>query len=543
MTFEGLRTREVRLAAVLAVLVVAVRLWMARPLSFCGTPDACYYLGMAQNLASGQGFHARFLYDFQQAHLSLPNTGVEYWRPGISLFLLLLKPLGGVTLHGSILLTTLVGLLFAAAAWHIAMQACGDRRLALGSFALSLLSSAAWVGSLSPDSGLYYGTAVAWFLALFTVRRQGLLQDFLALGCVGIAYLVRNDAALLLLPLLAVLGLRRRLAAHPEQPAGAGGGSLEYAAAILLGFLLALVPMHLLYRSVLGTAFPGGTAQALYMNDLGDFVRYHALVSRHTLFAHGLKHLVLFRVATFATVLYRIAALMIGYAALIFLPGLFLGYRNPIAAEQQGRSPLQNLPELTGPAVFFIAAILAYTLVLPAVGGFSALRTATGVMPFAAVLVMVAIWRVARTPRIATHLAAAVIAVSGLSGLMDDRRNVVSMDETGASDRAQAAQLVALGADPASAIVLTNDPVQFSVTNGFAAVALPINGLDAIAQAAHDFRATDVILNSEDLPATIEELNRQLRPVRSAMLPAEHTLILALPPEPGDDDGKGGNGS
>ncbi len=69
----GLRTPEVRLAVALGLVVAGVRIWMARPLSFCGTPDACYYLGMAQNLASGQGFHARFLYDFQLPHLSLPE--------------------------------------------------------------------------------------------------------------------------------------------------------------------------------------------------------------------------------------------------------------------------------------------------------------------------------------------------------------------------------------------------------------------------------------------------------------------------------------
>lgn len=533
MRGESLRTAEVRAAVALVLGVVAVRLWMAHPLNFCGTPDACYYLGMAQNLASGQGFHARFLYDFQQAHLSLPNTGIEYWRPGISLILLLLEPFGGVTLHSSIALTTLVGVIYSAAAWHIAMRAYGDRRIALGGFALCLLSSSAWIGSLSPDSGLYYGAAVAWFLALFTVRRQGLLQDLLGLVCICIAYLVRNDAALLLLPLAAVLWRRRQLAAGKS--AQWAGASLPYAAAMLLGFALGLVPMHLLYRAVLGTAFPSGTTQALYLNDLSDFVRYHAPVSRQTLLSYGLKHLVLFRVATFATVVYRIAVLMIGYAALVFLPGLFLrGDNTPDGLTRDAAPARRRLPELTGAAVFFLFELLVYTLVLPAVGSFSALRTAAGVMPLIEVLVIVAIVRVARTPRLAALLAVGVIAANGLSGLMDDRRNVVSMNATGAADRAEAKELTALGADPRSAIVLTGDPVQFAVTTGYASIALPINGLDAIAAAGRDFRATHVMLNTEDMPATREELNRQLHPVRSGTLPAEHTLILALPPTPGD---------
>ena len=528
MKQRGLRAPEVRWATGLALAVAAIRLWVARPLSFCGTPDACYYLGMAQNLASGQGFHARFLYDFQLPHVTLPNTGIEYWRPGISLVLLLLKPLGGVTLHSAILLTVLVGLLYAAAAWHVAMQSYGDRRLALGSFALCLLSSSAWTGSLTPDSGLYYGAAVAWFLALFTVRRQGRVQDVLALGCVCLAYLVRNDAALLLVPLLAVLWARHRVAAGE---AGREGGSVLYAVAVVVGFGLALAPMHLIYRHVLGTAFPGGTSQALYMNDLGDFSRYNDPVSLHSLLAHGVKRLVLFRMATMFTVVYRIAALMVGYAALVFLPGLFFRERD---AETGVRgSVMRHLPELVGPAVFFVTAIVVYSLVLPAIGGFSALRTAVGVMPFVSVLVMAGIARVARSERVAVVLAIAVILANGVSGFMDDRRNVTDMNKIGAADRTEAHQLVGLGGAPGTAIVMTKDPVQFSVTTGYSAVALPSNGLDAIAQAADDLHASHVMLDTEDLPASSDVVNRRLHPVGSVVLPAEHTWILELPPGPG----------
>ena len=529
MVREGLRTPEVHFAAALSVLVAALRFATVRSLEFCGTPDACYYLGMAQTLSSGKGFYARFLYDFQLAHPTLPNTGIEYWRPGTSLFLLLLKPFHAVTLHGSIVLTIAVGILFAAAAWHIAMNTYGDRRLALGSFALCLLSSSEWAGTMSPDSGLYYGAAVAWFLALFTVRRQGLLQDVLALLCVCVAYLVRNDAALLLVPLVAVLWRR-----HQAANRGAPGASPAYAVAMLAGFILALLPMHMLYRHVLGTAFPGGTAQAFYMNDLGDFDRYNAPVSLHTLLSYGVKHLILFRVVTLTTVLYRILALMIGYGGAVFLPGLFA--RSAKATPDDPavtRSVFSTLPELTGGGSFLAVAVTAYTLVLPAVGGFSALRTVNSVMPLLDVLVIVAILRVVRTPRLAFVVATAVILTGAVSGVMDDRRNLASMETSGATDRAEAQKLAALGADPASAVVLTGDPVQFSVTTGYATVALPSNGVNAIVQAAHDFRATHVMLNTEDLPATLEQLDRQLHPVRSIVLPAEHTLILALPPASG----------
>lgn len=514
---------EMSLASLFAFAVVLLRLWLARSNTFCGTPDACYYLGMGQALATGKGFQARFLYDFQLAHLSLPNTGIEYWRPGISLLLQSVRPFGGVTLHSSIVLTILIGVVYAAAAWHLARQNYGDRRLALAAFALCLVAAPVWTGSLTPDSGLYYGAAVAWFLALFTVRRQGLPQDLLALGCVAAAYLIRNDAALLLLPLLAVLWMRRRMAPIPA------GGHREvsglYAVGMLCGFGIALLPMHLLYRSVLGTAFPSGTAQAFFLNDLSDFVRYGEPVSRHTLLAHGLRHLLVFRIATLVTALYRIAALVIGYAGLIFLPGLLLRTGDNIS-ENRSESAL---PELTGPITFSAAIFAVYVVLLPAVGGFSLLRSVFGVLPMIMLLIVIGIRRAVRSQRPATLLTLGLIGTYLVGGVMESRRQVEAANLLGAVDRATARNLAAAGAAPATAVVMTPDSVQFSVTTGYTALALPINGLDAIAHAAHDFRVTHVILNTEDLPASPEDLGRRLHPVDSELLPAEHLLILSLP--------------
>lgn len=522
-----LASPEIRFACLFAFAVALIRLWLARPLRFCGTPDACFYLGMGENLATGKGFEARFLYDFQLPHLSLPNTGIEYWRPGISLLLQILRPFGSVTLGSSIILTILVGILYAAAAWHIVMQNYGDRRLALAAFALCLVAAPVWNGSLSPDSGLYYGAAAAWFLALFTVRRQGLLQDVLAICCVSAAYLIRNDAALLLFPLVAVLWMRR----HPGPVAKAkpsAGSSPLYLAATFCAFGLALLPMHLLYRRVLGTAFPSGTAQAFFLNDLSDFVRYGDPVSRRTLFAHGLKHLVLFRVSTLVTALYRIAALVVGYAGLIFLPGLFLPNRDRAATPSRTRS----LPEFTGPVTFLATAITVYMVLLPAIGGFSILRSFLAVLPFLLVLILLGIGRAVPDVRLQAVLLVALVASYLVGGVMESRREVDSANLIGTADRAAAQALAASGASLNTAVVMTPDPVQFSVTTGYTALALPINGLDAIAHAVQDFGVTHVILNTEDLPASLETLQLRLHPLRSESVPAAHLLILLLPASP-----------
>ncbi len=548
MTKGRLAAPEIRWACLFALAVALIRLWLARPLRFCGTPDACYYLGMGQTLAAGRGFQARFLYDFQLAHPTLPNTGIEYWRPGISLLLQGLRPLGGVGLHSSISLTILVGLLYAAAAWHLAMQHRPhrrpdqrsdqrldhrpDRRIALEAFALCLVAAPVWTGSLTPDSGLYYGAAVAWFLALFTVQRQGLLADLLALCCVAAAYLIRNDAALLLIPLLAVLW-RRRQNQQADLATLHGGSSAVYVAAMLLGFGLALLPMHLLYRAVLGTAFPSGTAQAFFLDNLGDFVHYGEPVGPHTLFAHGLKHLLLFRVSTLVTALYRMAALVIGYAGLIFLPGLLL--RNPKASPGSPAAFPQRkpaLPELTGPAAFFAILLAVYMVLLPAIGGFSILRSVLGILPVLTLLIVLGIHRSARDPQVAAVLSLMLIGTNLVGGIMETRREVEAANLIGDADRAAAQSLAASGASPSTAVIMTPDPVQFSVTTGYTALALPSNGLDAIARAAGDFGATHVILNTDDLPAPSKEITSQLHPVRTQWITAGHLTILSLPTAP-----------
>ena len=149
-------------------------------------------------------------------------------------------------------------------------------------------------------------------------------------------------------------------------------------------------------------------------------------------------------------------------------------------------------------------------------------------MPLVSVLVMVAIARFARTPRMAVWAAACVLLANAVTGFMEARRDLPVAETIGAADRDQARQLAALGADPRRAVVLTGDPVQFSVTTGYATVALPSNGLDAIAAAAQDFHATHVILDSNSLPASMPVLQARLHPVRTAALEQEHSLILEL---------------
>ena len=76
---------------------------------------------------------------------------------------------------------------------------------------------------------------------------------------------------------------------------------------------------------------------------------------------------------------------------------------------------------------------------------------------------------------------------------------------------------------------MTNDPVQFSVTTGLATVALPSNGPAAIAQAAQDFHATHLIVNSDSPPEPLPLLIARVHAVHVDTLAPEHILVLRLP--------------
>ncbi len=505
--------REGALALVVTAVVLLLRIGFGSQVQFCGTPDSCAYFGLAQSLGRGEGFRAPFLFDLQQSTLSLPTHAIEYWRPGTSFFLLLAKPFSGVTLHGSIAMTALSSVAFAAAAWFLALKTTGSRRIALGAYLVCLVLPPLWINALSPDSGLFYGMAVGWFLALMTVRRSSLWQDGLALACVAITYSIRNDGVLLLLPLAAVLWQRRRL--------GERGATAGYAAAMLVGFCLALAPIHLLNWRVLGTAFPSGTSRALFLDGFEGFSLYRQPVNLHTLLATGAVHLLKVRVNVFALVVYRNLALGIGFAV-IFLPMLLARHADPNDSETSS-------PEYTGPGVFLLGVLLMYTLLMPVIGEFSALRAFLGVLPLASVMVAVAIVRLTRDRRLAQALCAAVIAAYLIDGVMTDRRVVDGGKSLAEDVHTLSRELAAAGAQPATAVLMAANPVQLSVTTGYTTVTLPSNGVTAIAELAKEVGVTHVLVNASYSAAEIVQLRTLLRPVKETELSASHVLLMELP--------------
>jgi hypothetical protein len=107
------------------------------------------------------------------------------------------------------------------------------------------------------------------------------------------------------------------------------------------------------------------------------------------------------------------------------------------------------------------------------------------------------------------------------------------MNEIGDADRAEAHVLADMGAarDDATgaAVVMTPDPVQFSVTTGYRAIPMPANGLDAITKEALDLHASHAILDGAHLPGSLAEVAERLHPVETETVPGQTVLLLELP--------------
>jgi hypothetical protein len=501
------------LTILVTLLVTAIRLWFGKHVTFCGTPDSCAYLSLGESLSQHHGFTQRFLYQYQFVGTHLPSHGIEYWRPGISLLLLLAQPFGGVTLHSSIVVTNIAAVALSLAAWKIAVDTTGNRRIACAAYLLCLVLPSIWSSSITPDSAIFYGAFAAWFLALFTVRFRSYTADAIAILCVAGVNLVRNDAILLFVPLIVILWLRHR-------SAQAHGASTRYAALMVLCFLAAMLPMTLLQHAVLGNLQAGSTSHVLYLTSLSDLGRYGGPpLSLHTLVTSGVSKLIKLRLTTLPAIAYHFLLLQIGFSVLFL--ATWGRWRNTA-------SPTIALPETVGGVTFAAVLLAMYGLVLPAIGGFSALKSLTGLLPLIAVVIVVCIYNASDLPATAAALVSTTILLYIIFGISQDRRDQTELNKTGTEDRLVATWLAAHGADPSRTVIMTKDAAQFSVTTGYAAIPVPSNGLLATEAAATDLHAEYILLDASDLTPTPASVQSTLHARHMDDIPGTSTYVFTL---------------
>jgi hypothetical protein len=485
----------VLLAVVATAVVIGIRLAFAGQVRFCGGADACFYFALAREIASRHDFLLNFVWNYQVDQVVLPSLAADYWRPGTSLLLLLAVPFGEITLRSDAILATAATLLMALAAADFAWSLTRRPRTTLLAYVIGLCLPTLWVIALQADSNVFYGAAISWFLALFLPTRRSVARDALAIVCLAAAYMIRNDAILLVVPFAAVLAQR----VIDRRRAGVAGRG--YTLALVVAFVLALVPTHLLIRYMTGHFSSGSIFSVLFIRDLTDFSRYGDRLDFATWWAAGPATLVKERASVLVQMLHHLL-MRFGEAATMLA---FVG----AAVGAIVRPRADFVRTVIGPAAFLLSLVLVYGLVLPGIGDHSAQRSYTALLPIVAALAASGIEEIA--PSRAAWLALAIAAI-GFSAVDGVNRARVALDD-GRKEQAQydAEAHFIRGAtpDPAAALAMVANPAVFTTATGIPSVSLPTNGPAAVRQAARDFKATaivtdrwsDVLRNDKELAA------------------------------------------
>lgn len=498
-------------AVLTTIVVIAVRSVFASRVEFCGGADACFYFALAKELSTQHDFLVDFVWNYQVDHVRLPSMAMEYWRPGTSLLLDLALPFGGVTLRSSAIIATIATVLAALAAADLTWTMTRDRGVTLAGYLIGLCLPSFWTIPLTADSGPFYGAAVAWFLALFTVQPRSRRRDLLAIFCVGLAYLIRNDAIILAVPFAAVLA--KRLSDHARH--GNLRQELPRALVLVLGFGAALLPAHFLTYLTIGRFTNSSIDRVLFFNDLSDFSRYGSPIDFAAWIANGVWPLVQVRLHVLAQIVHHILVLFGEPATLMALIGVGFGLT------RRGRAEFGW--NLLGPLAFLGSIVAFYALAMPAIGGHAALRSYAGFLPALAALAALGIERVAASRRAIAALAVAIVSFSAMDGI-NDAGNLLNDNRKALAEYRTEAEII--GGAGGSAVVMVENPAPFTATTGIRSIPLPSNGLAATRQAVADFGVTYIV--TDKWSGTVD-LAKGLGALSVTDVPNTSKIVIALP--------------
>jgi hypothetical protein len=263
---------------ILFFLGLAVSLLAARLQPVPGYMDAEYYYAGAIRLFNGFGWTQPFLWNYLDSPVGLPHPSHTYWMPLASL-------LGATGMHiagsDSFFAARLVFILLSAllpplTAW-LSMQMIGIRRNAMLSGQLALFPGYYLVYTTNTENFTLYMLFGSLFLATaFVIKNTSLgLLRFLVLGVVaGLMHLTRADGILWLLvtPVVGFVWLRRKEAGGTATWIAAG----KMMSLVGIGYVIVMAPWFWRNIQLLGSLFPPGGSQTLWLTDYNQTYSYPA---------------------------------------------------------------------------------------------------------------------------------------------------------------------------------------------------------------------------------------------------------------------------
>ncbi len=278
--------RTILLALFLATLVI--RALTAWSLEHAGYFDAFYYYHLALNMAEGRGLTESVIWNYLDHPQALPRPGNQYWMPLTTFWGWL-----GIRVAGGWLgtwraaqLPFVLGsaLLPPLAAW-LCWQGWQRRGWALGAGVLTIFSGFYFTYWVVTDNYTPFALAVALaLLGVWQGRATGRARWWALAGAgAGLSHLARVDGALLV-PLIAGFLFWDTLRGPQRAPASFARCALAAAG----GYLLFMAPWWLRNWLVVGTPFPGGGTQTLWLRQYNEIFTYDIALTPQRYLAWGL---------------------------------------------------------------------------------------------------------------------------------------------------------------------------------------------------------------------------------------------------------------
>jgi hypothetical protein len=474
-------------------------------------PDSYYYAHVGEQLASGLGFTANYIWNFVDVGGRLPVDPIlpiasnAHWMPlaaVIQVPFLIVFGNGGL---GAGLAFWIVGALAAPLTYWIGRDAGFDSRPALVAGVMVAVPGGLTPFLSQPDNFGLFMTLGALSLWLCARGMRGDRWSFVAGGLVvGLATLARSDGVLLGLP-FALVGIRELWRALRGNKATLPWAAVVGCAAL---FLVAVAPWMYRQLDVFGSLFPSASSgRILWISDYSQLYSISSPVGPDTLVANGLG----------GFVASRIGGLLSALGLFAFMPLVVVLTPIALIGAWVRRHDSAFSPFFVYAAALFAASGLVFAVHVP-FGTF--IHSAVALLPHTFLLVTAGVaavvgwiarrrssWDVARATAIFTYGAAAVVIAGAL---LQTTTTIRHWTET----RAVQLQLAAsLSAAPASDRIMSADAGAYNYLTGRAGIVTPNDPLPVIEDAMRAYDVRWLVLEQDAIvPALEPVLTGELRP-------------------------------
>lgn len=264
-------------------LTLALRLVTALPLQRPGYMDPAYYVDGALSLYEGRGFSDPFLWNYLDDPQGIPHPSHLYWMPLSSILAYLSFLALGPTYRAAQVPFGLLSAVLPALSYVVARTVTQSRRHALCAAAFAAFSGFYVVYWVTPDN--FAPFAVAGALCLYASGRALETRRLAWFGlcglCAGLAHLSRADGPLLLIPILAIGGLR--LVRRQQQCSSLAGGL----AVLALGYLIVMGPWFVRNVQAVGSPISAAGAQGVWLTNYDDLYGYGKALDARSYLAWG----------------------------------------------------------------------------------------------------------------------------------------------------------------------------------------------------------------------------------------------------------------